>query len=237
MKKELIDEENFYHHFQPIYNLNDFTKLGFEGLLRSEAYPNPEYMFNEARKEKQLFELDSRSAHKAILTYRSTKKTKSDEKLFLNIYPSTILIPIFPTILKQIITGEQRTYEQIVLEISESEVIDDFKELKKGISELRELGCLFAVDDVGKGYANFQTIIELEPEYLKLDRYFAQNLYQSKQKQTLIELFVHYSEQSNSKIILEGVENVEEIETAKSLGIQYAQGFGLGRPALLSSFI
>lgn len=231
--KDFIRMEKFYHYFQPIFHLNDWRKIGYEVLLRSEVYPNPEYTFQKAKREKQLYELDSRSIHKAISTYHLAGISKKYGNLFLNVFPSTILNPKFPSFLKEIITKYNINSQHLVLEISESEIIEDFDVFKKQISELRKLGVLIAIDDIGSGYSNFKNIIELEPDYLKLDRYFTKNLHLSNQKQTLITFFLSYCEQYKSQLILEGVENETEIAIAKALGIHIAQGYILGRPALL----
>jgi EAL domain-containing protein (putative c-di-GMP-specific phosphodiesterase class I) len=232
-----IREEQFYHYFQPIYHLSNWTKLGYEVLLRSNLYSNPEYTFLEAKKEKQLYELDSRSIHKAILTYHKAGLRKKDGNLFLNILPSTILNQNFSSFLNKIIADNYLVSQQIVLEISESELIDDLEDFKIRISELKKQGILIAIDDIGKGYASFKNIVELEPDFLKLDRYFAKDLHLSTQKQTLISLFISYCEQYKTQLILEGVESEEEVAIAKALGVPFAQGYIIGRPALLQESI
>lgn len=232
-----IKEEQFYHYFQPIYNLSNWTKVGYEGLLRSSLYPNPELTFLEAQKEEQLYELDSRSIHKAIHTYHKAGLRKKDGNLFLNIYPSTILNQKFPSLLNKIIADNYLSSQQIVLEISESELIGEFEDFKIQILELKKQGFLIAIDDIGKGYASFKNIVELEPDYLKLDRYFAKGLHVSKQKQTLISFFLNYCEQYKSQLILEGVECEEEVAAAIALGVSIAQGYAIGKPALLQELV
>ncbi|WP_078430927.1 EAL domain-containing protein [Alkalihalobacterium alkalinitrilicum] len=233
----LIREENFYHHFQPIYDLNNWRILGFEVLLRSKLFPNPEATFIEARKEKKLYELDSGSIHKAISTYRSAGLTKSKGKLFLNIFPSTLLHPNFPTFLNKIIAEDVLLSQQIVLELSESEINNKMDELKQKIAVLKNFGFLIAIDDTGKGYSNAQSIVELDPDFLKLDRYFSKDLHLSKKKQSYIQLLNNYSVQNDCSVILEGIETPSELAVAKTLDIQYGQGFILGKPSLLEQII
>lgn len=228
-------DTSIYHYFQPICDIQNLQRIGFEGLMRSEQHLNPEVMFNKAKKTGKLFELDALSISTALNTAFSSSMSKLG-KLFLNVYPSTILHPEFQSLLKNIHARGVLQTKEIVLEVSENELIGDFHTLKNHISKLKSLGVLLAVDDFGKGYANFQSIIELEPDFIKLDRYFAMDLQQSKQKQSIISLLLHYSRLHNCKIILEGVETIEELRLAKTLGIQYAQGYYLGRPANLQHF-
>jgi EAL domain-containing protein (putative c-di-GMP-specific phosphodiesterase class I) len=235
--KDFIREERFYHFFQPIFYMDNLKKLGYEMLLRSTDYPNPELTFQEAKKEKQLYELDSRSIHKAILTYQLAGLARKSGKLFLNIFPSTVLNPNFPSFINQIISDNYLNSQQIVFEISELENIKDFDIFKNQISDLKKHGFLIAVDDIGRGYFNFKCIIELEPNYLKLDRYLAQDLHLFKEKQAIISFFLNYCEQFKSHLILEGIEKDIEMATAKSMGVSIAQGYIFGKPSSLQETV
>jgi len=234
--EDFIKEEKFFHHFQPIFCLKTGNILGFEVLLRSNMYSNPEYIFQEAIKGNKLYELDSGSIHKAISTYNSAGLSKKDGKLFLNILPSTIVNPDFPYFLNKIMAENYLNSQEIILEISESENIQDFDTFKTRILEIKKHGFLIAIDDIGHGYCNLKTIIELNPDYLKLDRYFSKELKSSKQKQSLISFFLNYCQEYKSQLILEGLEDELDMEMAKSLGIPIAQGYLLGKPALLTEF-
>ncbi|WP_144461025.1 EAL domain-containing protein [Siminovitchia fortis] len=231
--KRFIQTEQFYHFFQPIYDLENSRKVGYEALLRAKTYPNPELTFQMAKKENQLYELDSRSIQKAVFSFNEVRPSGEYECLFLNAFPSTILNPSFPAFLNRMMAGTNLKKQRIVLEISESEVIEDLLDFKQRISELRQDGFLIAIDDIGTGYSNVESIIELEPDYLKLDRYFAQDLHMSQGKQEFISVFKNYCEKTKSGLILEGVETEEELQAAKALGISIAQGYFLGKPALL----
>ncbi|MBO1515067.1 EAL domain-containing protein [Metabacillus bambusae] len=234
--EELIKNNDYFHNYQPIYNISNWKIAGYEGLLRTKKFPNPEFAFLTAKKEKQLYELDSRSIHKAVITYNAAGFTKTDGYLFLNVFPSTILHANFPLFYKKIITDDNLSCQQIVFEISDLESITDLTTLKQKIIELKIQGFLIAIDDIGKGNSDLRAIIELEPEYIKLDRYFSDNLLESKQKQDFIQMFINYSENYNTKLILEGLENEKDLAVAKSLGITYAQGYILGKPKKLTKF-
>jgi len=231
--KKFIKEEIFHHYFQPIYYLESGDKLGFEALLRSTVYPNPESVFQEAKKENWLYKLDSRSIHQALLTYQSAGLSKMDGNLFINILPSTILNQRFLSFLKKIVTENYLDIGKIVLEISGSEIIEEFDTFVNRLSEIIKQGFLIAIDDIGDGYSHFKTIIELEPDYLKLVRYLSEELHLSKQKQTFISFHLSYAKQYKCPLILEGIETEMEMETAKELGVTIARGYFLGRPALL----
>ncbi|MGJ9458485.1 EAL domain-containing protein [Oceanobacillus sp. CF4.6] len=107
--------------------------------------------------------------------------------------------------------------------------------MKSNISLLKKRGFQIAIDDVGKGSASLKSIIELEPDYLKMDNYFAFDLSVSEQKQEMIKSFMTYCENTNTKFILEGIEKTEDLAVAKDLGVLYGQGFLLGKPTSLKN--
>ncbi|MFB1052052.1 EAL domain-containing protein [Paraliobacillus sp. JSM ZJ581] len=226
----LIEKEKFHHYFQPIFSTNTQEKIGYEVLLRTSLFPNPLCMFQEAKKAKRLYELDSRSIKKAVITFCSSAVKKQRALLFINVFPSTIVNDDFESFLNCVLIDNQISKNQIVLEISESEVVEDPALFKKHIKTLKNQGYIFALDDVGKGYANFDRMINFEAKYIKLDRIFSKCLDQSKKKQNLIRFFLQYCKENGITLILEGVETEEEHRVAKALGVTHAQGFLLGKP-------
>lgn len=231
--KQFIKEEKFCHFFQPVYSLSDWKTYGHEGLMRSKIYPNPEYIFQKAKKEKSLFELDSLSIYKILSDYDLKKTTKKNGSLFINVLPSTILNPGFPTFINKLVSHNLLDKQKIVFEISESEKINDYNTFKERILDIKKMGFLISLDDVGRGFTNIKALIELEPNYLKLDGYLSHNLYQSKEKQTFISFCVDYCEKYNIKLILEGIETAADMSMAKVLGVHLGQGYILGKPESL----
>jgi EAL domain-containing protein (putative c-di-GMP-specific phosphodiesterase class I) len=240
--QRVIEEEHLYHVFQPIFDLENWGEIGYEVLLRTNFAPNPDIAFQEAKKEKVLFELDSKSIKKAITTYFGEGALQNGY-LFINIYPSTILHPNFPSFLNELMSDKNICHQveihntKIVLEISESEYIsvDNFKLLLNRIESVKEYGILITINDIGKGFDTLLLMIELSPDFLKLGRYFLKDLAHSKQKQTFITLLKNYCDQEGCKVILEGIEKDIDLTIGKSLGIQYVQGYLLGRPGLLKN--
>lgn len=228
--KDLIVEDSYFHFYQPIVNIEHNKIIGYEGLMRSANHSNPEQIFLQAKKEKRLVELDSRSIQKAAKAYQKAGYSLQDGRLFLNVFPTTLLDSNFLIFTKEIMLDDPKHCQHIVFEISELEDIHDQTRLIERIKELKELGFKFAIDDVGKGYSDFQTIIEMEPDYLKVDRYFSQQLSQFPKKQSFIQLVNEYSQRNGCELILEGLETVEDLEVARQLGVKYAQGYLLGRP-------
>lgn len=231
--EEIIQNNNFFHYFQPIYNIQKWDILGYEGLFRTEEKINPQEFFDQAKKGKKLYEIDSRSIHKAFLTFLDAGFFMKADNLFVNVHPSTLTNEMFSTFINRIIKENYTKSQQIILEISESEQIKNFHNVKTRVQELKKEGFLIALDDVGKNYSSLKTIIELEPDYVKLDSYFVENLHESKNKMYLIEHLLNFCSNLNAQLIAEGVEDQRTLATLKSLGVEYAQGYVLGRPSIL----
>ncbi len=211
------------HWFQPIYHLKSNKVLGYEALLRdaSELHVSPVDLFKNAERHGQQNILDFISIKNALETFQSESNV-----LFLNVFPSTLFkrdflswwdIHVPPRI-------------PVVLELLENEPIMNWREMKTITNKLKDRGVKIAVDDMGGGYSFFQQWIELDPDYIKLDRYFAENLSTNVRKQQTVKSLIDLLSDT-TEIIMEGIENEEELRIAEHLGIRYAQGYLLGRPS------
>lgn len=211
------------HWFQPIYNLKSNNIIGYEALMRdaSELRASPVDIFREADKNGHRNVLDRTSIKTAIDSF----KYESDP-LFINVFPSTLLEGDFISWWDNNISHPM----PVVLELLESEPIGNWEVLKKITKKLQARNVKIAVDDMGGGYSFFQQWIELAPDFIKLDRYFAQDLSESSKKQRTIKSLVDLFSDT-TEIIIEGIEKDEDLNTAESLGIPYAQGYLLGRPS------
>ncbi len=211
------------HWFQPIYHLKNNSIIGYEALLRdaSELKASPVDIFREADKNGHRNILDLISIKAATESFNN-----ESSPLFINVYPSTLLEESFISWWDNNISRSAT----IVLELLESEPVGNWEAIKKVTKKLKARGVKIAVDDMGGGYSFFQQWIELSPDFIKLDRYFAQNLAVSTKKQktirSLVDLF-----SDTTELIIEGIEKEEDLNTAGVLGIPYAQGFLLGKPS------
>ncbi|MDF2909281.1 MAG: hypothetical protein K0Q56_161 [Sporolactobacillus laevolacticus] len=232
-----LRSENFFHHYQPIVNLKTNNIEGYEALFRSHKFNNPERAYHSAIRKKKLFELDANSIQKAVCTFLCDGPINQDKKLFINVYPSTLLNLNFAPFILQLINYYLIPHQQIVLEIFENESIEDFSALTNVLHQLKSMGLLIAVDDFGKGTDNINRTIEIDSDYIKLDRYFSIGLNGSKKKQAYVDFLVHYCARFNLKLIFEGLETERDIDCAKILGVQYAQGYAIGKPQPISQFM
>jgi EAL domain-containing protein (putative c-di-GMP-specific phosphodiesterase class I) len=116
------------------------------------------------------------------------------------------------------------------MEITEKFAIPHYGIYQEIIVRTKGRGLKIALDDVGVGYSTLERISEIGPDYLKYDRTLVRDIDKNLIRQELIKSFVNFAQKINSTIIAEGIENANELEFIKSLGITYGQGFYLCRP-------
>ncbi len=227
MIRELIEKTAFSHSYQPLYRVEDMLEWGAEFLFRTKN-GHPEQIFQMAKEKNQLFELDTKSIYTSLRA-RFTHLTLNGYA-FVNIYPSTILHKEFQSFIRNLLEEFPNSAQKIVFEIIETEKTTDLNLLKERIHYLKTCGFQIAMDDVGMGWSSLSLMIELEPDFIKLDRYFSIDLAASSKKQKMIQLLLHYFHGTETTIILEGIETTKDLHTAQTLGVNYCQGYLLAMP-------
>ncbi|MFS0553027.1 EAL domain-containing protein [Brevibacillus sp. 179-C9.3 HS] len=231
----MFKKKEYYHAFQPICQLPEKSRIGYEVLLRSKAGIHPEALFSIAKENKKLPELDIHSLQHALSTFFHSSNEHKNELLFVNIFPSTIIEDTFPSFMEKIARSFLPFLSRIVLEINESIMEgESWNEpiFTQRIAELKKMGFLIALDDVGDGANIFSKIEDLSPDYIKIDRFFSQELSSSLEKQKTVKLFVDFCKNA-PQLILEGVEEEEDFACASLLGVAIGQGYLFGKPGNL----
>jgi len=225
----IIRKKQFHHVYQPVYDLRSWEIYGVEVLIRCEFFDSAELLFQVAAKEQKLYELDTCSIHYALAIYKEYAE-KQNTKWFLNVFPSTLVHPCFQNFLAQI-SGIPHRADHLIFEMNEAEQITDMAALKEAVAALKARpGFAIAIDDFGNGDASIRNLVELQPKYVKLDRFFSANLSASAAKQNMVKMLVEFCRENNMHLILEGIETPKDLAAAKRLGVRLGQGFLLGKP-------
>lgn len=233
---EYFMKKEYYHVFQPICSLPGRKHMGYEALLRNRSGITPDALFQSAMSKKNLPVLDTQSLLHAVSAFFQSSAAQENELLFANVFPSTIVAESFPLFIEEIVRGFKPFTHRIVFEINESVKegeIWDRPVFMERIAFLRNQGFLIALDDVGEGTTTIRKILDISPDFIKMDRYFSENLSVSEKKQKVIRLFVEYC-RNESHLILEGMEHKEDVACAVELGVKFGQGYALGKPRRLT---
>ena len=114
---------------------------------------------------------------------------------------------------------------RVVFEIVESESIENFEGVIHFINQVKKYGCKIAIDDFGTGYSNFEYLIKLKADFLKIYGSLIKNLEHDKNARIVVSTIVEFSKKLGMKTIAEFVENEEIFTIVQDLGIDYSQGY------------
>lgn len=230
---DMMREDKFEAHFQPIVQVNaPGTVFGYESLLRGVAPQGlvaPLPLFEVAGGLQMRAALDARARQNAICQAGSLGMK---ERLFINCLPSALNDPaaaLRATL--SIIDDAELQREQIVLEIVESECIEDANALRAGLEPFRRAGIGVALDDLGAGYASLHLLERLRPDYVKLDRELIGGVDKDGFKAVIAQKLLETARSLNIVTVAEGVETADEWNWLRAHGGELAQGYFFARPA------
>jgi EAL domain-containing protein (putative c-di-GMP-specific phosphodiesterase class I) len=228
---DLVLEGQVRSVYEPIVDVKSRTVYGYEALARgpegSELH-SPAALFASAEEEDLLFQLDCLCRRSALDGARDFPR---DSKLFVNVRPTTIHDPNFHAdALGHTLELCNLSPGDVVFEISEQESIQNFAIFREVRDYFGKLGFKIALDDVGAGYASLESVMELAPEYIKVDRAFVAGIDEDPMRQELLRALQSVAEKLGARIIGEGLDTLEELETLDRLGISFGQGWLFGKP-------
>lgn len=217
--------------FQPVVSLSEGRAIGFEALLRLPSdcvLSDPGAAFASATGSSRLIELEIA----AIESHLRAATELPEGRLFLNLSPTALLDPRFcASALAGRIRKAGLSPEQVVVEISEIENVGDPELFAAAIRPLREEHFQLAIDDFGAGFANVRLLVELGPEFVKIDRALVTGAWQHPRKRVFLETLGSLGLRVNCSVIAEGVETERDLATVRACGIRVVQGYFTGSPA------
>nr|WP_321265987.1 EAL domain-containing protein [uncultured Sulfurimonas sp.] len=233
MKKTIkyaLEHKNIIPFFQPITDQNGKI-LKYEALVRiidsqddKKNIIYPDEFLSLSIKSGQYIAI----AHEMIVQTLSFFRDKK-EQISLNFLPNDFFNYSLMDKLIDFIK-EFESPQRIVIEITEQDAIEDFERLLKVIERLRKYGVLIAIDDFGSGYANYNHIFKIKPDYIKIDGSLIKNILVDKESQILVNSIIRFAQDLKIKTIAEYVENKEIFELLKKYGVDEFQGYYFGRP-------
>lgn len=218
--------------FQPIVCLIDGNIIGFEALTRGpENSPLrfPDKLFETAETYNKLWDLECLCRSKAIERGREIDKGKL---LFINVDPNILEDEKYRQgFTKEFLSKHNMSPESIIFEITERTSIMDYEKFRNVLNNYLGEGYKIAIDDTGAGYAGLKMLAETKPHYVKIDMEIIRNVHKDSFKETLIKCLVILAENTNMKLIAEGIETYEELIKLIDLGVYAGQGYYLQKPS------
>ncbi len=221
------------HAFQPVVNIHTGNTFGFEALLRCHSaagFSSIDQLFDTAYEQGLLHQVDLVLREKALKKFAAFKK-KNHVKLFYNLDNRLFdSMDYAPGNTKAILDTHGYSQDDICFEISEKHKFHDNRDASKILAAYRSQGFKIAVDDCGTGFSGLQLIYYTEPDYIKIDRFFVQNMENDPKKRLVVSTLVNFAHLMGSLVLAEGVETLEEYAQCKEIGCDMIQGYFVQRP-------
>jgi len=222
--RRFTEARAFYMAYQPMFDLRSDRCLGVEALARfPEPFSRPDQTFEAAAQVGLGLELEMAAACRAIEIVPSLAP---GQFVAVNVSPATLV-----HLSRRVRAGEPLPLSRLVAEVTEHSVIEAYEALRGELAPLRDKGLRIAVDDAGAGYASLRHILELRPDFIKLDRWLIDGLADDSGRRVAVTAFVSLARELGSRVIAEGVERPQDLAVIRELGLDAAQGFLLGRPS------
>ncbi len=227
--REALERDRFVLHVQPLLNLEHDEVDRYEVLLRmlgenDELIP-PGAFLPAAERYGLIQEVDRHVMKRAIAL-------AADKGLSLNVNLSAQSLEdqMLPDMIERELEANGAKASQLSFEVTETAAITNIARARQLAERLRELGCGFALDDFGAGFASFYYLKQLPFDTLKIDGAFVRDLPSGKEDQLVVKAVVDVARGLGKKTVAEFVENEETLDLLRLEGVDYAQGFHIARP-------
>ena len=236
-----LKENRFQLYTQPIVPAygNDGNGPAMEVLVRLQdevGHEVPPSEFVRAAERYRLMSLVDRWVVQTTLAAlgRGAIQIPPNRGVAINISGETLADLQFLEFVVECLDSTGVAPSQVCFEISETAVVANLDHARRFVGVLHGMGCQFALDDFGSGVGSFSNLKNLPMDYLKIDGSFMRNLAGDSVNQAMVTAMIKLARTLNFKVIAEQVEDAADLETVRRMGVDYVQGFAVGRPQLLS---
>ncbi len=232
---DALNNDRLFLMKQPIVlvsNVNDEIPH-YEVLSRimdnNDKIISPNDFIRIAERYGMIRSVDRYVIHKAF-QYHSKIHTQNNVVISINLSGNTITDPYILDYIKDELEKSQLNPESICFEITETAAMSSIKKAINIITELKRIGIKFALDDFGSGLSSFGYLKDLPVDYLKIDGAFVKNIVDNEKDRAIVRSINEVAKVMGMKTIAEFVENNEILDILKDIGVDYAQGYGIGKP-------
>ena len=218
--------------FQPIVAVASGDIIAHEGLIRGPAECHlPTALFAAASGMGCSDELEYRAGEVILEAYAAAG---APGLLFVNFSAQAVMhlgSKLGCQYLLPVLAACQMPARRLVIEITEHERVVDHAGMIAAVQMLRGIGVGIALDDFGDGGSSLRLWAEIEPQYVKIDRYFCHDIHKNGRKVQTVKAMLRLAENFGSRIVAEGIEQHADLRVVRDLGVDCVQGYALGCPA------
>jgi EAL domain-containing protein (putative c-di-GMP-specific phosphodiesterase class I) len=219
------------------------TGPALEVLLRlqDESVPggiSPAEFLRAAERYRLMSDVDRWVVQTALTALgRGGIRLPASRSLAINLSGQTLGDPQFLEFVVDVLDRTGVSPNQLCFEVTENSVITNIEHAQRFIGVLHGMGCQFALDDFGRGLSSFGNLKNLSLDYLKIDGTFIRNLAVDSVNQAMVAAMIKLARTLNFQVIAEQVEDAGALDAAKKMGVDFLQGFYLGRPQPLARVV
>ena len=230
---KIIDGNLLNYHFQPIVNAHTGDIFGYEALMRPQEIDGirlyPPEVIEISEKQGRLDEIEKLTLFNTVKHLSENQDLFRGRKLFINSIPNCFVSDADYNKLFEEYSG---MFDKLVIEITENCQISD-ESIALLSKRYKTKRVQFALDDYGTGYANDSTLLSIKPDFIKIDRSLITGINLDSKKQHLVKNMIDFAKSHGIKVLGEGVETREELETLITFGVDLIQGFYTAKPNAL----
>jgi EAL domain-containing protein (putative c-di-GMP-specific phosphodiesterase class I) len=239
--RRALDEDRFVLHAQPIVPICSAGLPRYELLIRmlddnGEIVPPGAFLLHAERFD-LIGEIDRWVISEAVSLLHQHARVGNDFSLSVNLSGKTMNDLDLAGDLGEMLKARPIPPGRLVVEVTETAAIVNIERARELAQQLRQLGCLFALDDFGSGFSSFYYLKHLEFDYLKIDGEFITKLVSTETDQLLVQAVVGIARGLGTQTVAEFVGDTETVTLLEQLGVDYGQGFHLGRPAPVETLL
>lgn len=227
--EQILDDNLFEYHFQPIVNTHDGEIYSYEALMRARFDPGitPYHILKYARLLGRLDDIERATFLNILTLIDSENDIIGGRRVFINSIPSAKLSEEDSKRVSELL---DKHCERAVIEMTEQAEPDDvsINELKQYYAERN---IKIAIDDYGTGYSNVTNLLRYMPNFVKIDRTLISEIQSSTTKRYFVREIVEFCHDNNILALAEGVETSEELRAVILLGVDLVQGYYTARPS------
>jgi len=232
LPKALYDRDQFYLEFQPIINVQSMHCTGVECLMRwkhpTQGQISPETLISWIEKLPIMQTLTQRVLALAVESFQELSAIGWDLHFAINISAFDLISDDVHEEIKK--TLKVIGKERLVIEVTETAVIDDFEKIHRGMDRLKMSNIDLHIDDFGVGQSSLSYLARLPAKAIKLDQSFIIDARKNPNNVLVVKSICALAKKLNLNIVIEGVEDTKGIQLAKNFGGTFLQGYGISHP-------
>jgi EAL domain-containing protein (putative c-di-GMP-specific phosphodiesterase class I) len=236
--RRALEDDLLQLHCQPVLDLQTGGIAQYELLIRMMGPDGrlilPQAFLGPARRAGLAHAIDRWVVRKAIILLHETAMAGQDVSLEVNLSPEAVHDPDLPAMVEQELAGTPIDPSRLVLEVTGATAADHLEATRALAKRLRALGCRFALDDFRSNFGSFRLLRDLPLDYLKLDGELVGSLSESRTSQLIVKALVDVAAGTGMKTVGVFVSDDPTIAALRELGVDYAQGYAVGRPRPVS---